>query len=102
RGGSHPSLRLSIRARPDPSRYSSFSVVTVTGERIRTVMGVPGATTAVLRSPAMTAAVPPPAPAVAPIAAPFAPPRIAPITAPPTAPPPTFAALELPGAAPSR
>src|SRR5262252_442382 len=78
----------------------SFSVVTVTGWSSLTVIGVPAGSVAVLRSLAITAAVPPPAPAVAPIAAPFAPPRIAPRIAPPTAAPPTFAALLLPGASP--
>src|SRR6185436_9262347 len=78
-------------------RRHSLSTVTVTGCTSRTVIGVPAGSVASLRSPAITAAVPPPAPAVAPIAAPLAPPRIAPRIAPPTAAPPTFAALLLPG-----
>src|SRR5262245_44141059 len=96
-------LRRSIASVPPVRpRLYSFSVVTVTGWSSRTVIGVPAGSVAVLRSPAITAAVPPPAPAVAPIAAPFAPPRIAPRIAPPTAAPPTFAALLLPGESPSR
>ena len=70
--------------------------------RLSVVIGVPAGSVAALRSPAATTAAPPPAPAVAPIAAPLAPPRMAPRMAPPTAPPPILAALELPGASPSR
>src|SRR5262245_61058635 len=87
--------------RLSPTVYSR-SVVTVIGERTRTVMFVPGGRTASLRSPAITVAVPPPAPAAAPIAAPLPPPRMAPRIAPTAAPPPTFAALLFAGDSPSR
>src|SRR5262249_14208375 len=93
---------------PSPSRAPHDSAnrysctCTVTGERMRAVMSVPAGSVAALRSPAMTTAVPPPAPVAAPIAAPLPPPMIAPRIAPATAPPPTFAALPLPGASPSR
>src|SRR6185295_693577 len=59
--GFPPALRIERRL-----RYSR-STVTVTGERTRTVIGVPGARTASLRSPAITIPAPLPAPAVAPI-----------------------------------
>src|SRR5207244_10068810 len=78
------------------------SVVTVTGESRRIVIGSPARRVAVLRSPAAVAAVPAPAPARPPTAAPLPPPRIAPRIVPATAAPPTFAAVELPFAAPSR
>ena len=62
-----------------------FSVVTVTGDRSRTVIGSPARSVAVLRSLASTAAAPAPAPAIPPIAAPLPPPRIAPRIVPATA-----------------
>src|SRR6266478_1893681 len=77
-----------------------FSVVTVTGDRMRAVIWAPAGNVAALRSPTAVAAVPAPAPAVAPMAAPLAPPAIAPRIAPRTAPPPILAALEFPGASP--
>jgi hypothetical protein len=55
-----------------------------------------------LRSPAMTAAVPPPAPAAAPIAAPFLPPITAPRIVPMTALAPIFEEASLEGDSPSR
>src|SRR4029077_7016553 len=76
------------------------STVTVTGERIRTVIGDPAGNVAALRLPAIVAAVPAPAPAAPPITAPLPPPTMAPRMVPITAPPPIFCALV--GASPSR
>src|SRR5947208_6690392 len=88
-------LRITPRFQP-----CYLSTVTVTGDRMRTVVWVPAGSDAALRSPAAVAAAPAPAPVAPPMTAPLAPPRIAPRIAPPTAPPPIFAALD--GASPSR
>ena len=79
-----------------------LSTVIVAGAESLTVMSCPAAMVTTVRSPDMTAAVPPAAPMALPVAAPLPPPMMPPRIAPAIAAPPIFLALEAAGDSASR